>query len=311
MSFEKVIIIKNKTRLEQLVERFNTKDQAKFYIEHSVGGSFKDYEDEHRTFYNALDKLNNMCDQKLKVHLIEKSFLPNYIFPKSSFIITLGQDGLVANTAKYSKDIPIVGVNPDNDRYDGILLPFEMSSFKSSLENIIHGDFDSINVTMAKAKLNNGQELIAFNDLFIGPSNHTSARYSVEYNDKIEQQSSSGIIISTGAGSTGWLSSLINMSSGINTFLSRKKTSNQNTYHLPWDSKKLIFVVREPFKSKTSNIDLVMGEINKSTEFKLISHMPFNGIIFSDGVVSDYLDFNSGSVLTIGLAEQSATLITG
>ena len=35
MSIEYAIIVKNKTRLEALIERFNTKAQAKFYIERS------------------------------------------------------------------------------------------------------------------------------------------------------------------------------------------------------------------------------------------------------------------------------------
>jgi hypothetical protein len=40
MSIDYAIIIKNKTRLETLVERFNTKQQAKFYIERQ-GGNLK------------------------------------------------------------------------------------------------------------------------------------------------------------------------------------------------------------------------------------------------------------------------------
>ncbi len=310
MNYEKVIIVKNKTRLEQLIERFNTKDQARFYIEHSVGGSFKDYEDEHDTFYKALEDLNTLCDHKLKVHVIERSFLPNYIFPKNSFIITLGQDGLVANTAKYSKKIPIVGLNPDSKRYDGILLPFDILNFKNELDRIINNSYESIDVTMAKAKMNNGQELIAFNDLFIGPATHTSARYTIEYKQKSERQSSSGIIVSTGAGSTGWLSSLINMSTGMNRFMNGKSSNQNSNYYLPWDSNKLVFVVREPFKSITTNIEIVMGEIGKTLDLKLTSHMPYNGVVFSDGIINDYIEFNSGSVLSIGIAEQKAKLIT-
>ena len=49
MSVEYAIIIKNKTRLETLIERFNTKAQAKFYIE-SLGGDFNDYENENEIF---------------------------------------------------------------------------------------------------------------------------------------------------------------------------------------------------------------------------------------------------------------------
>jgi hypothetical protein len=49
MSVEYAIVVKHKTRLEALIERFNTKGQAKFYIE-NLGGSFDDYALEHETF---------------------------------------------------------------------------------------------------------------------------------------------------------------------------------------------------------------------------------------------------------------------
>ena len=49
MSVDYAIIVKNKTRLESLIERFNTKAQAKFYIER-LGGNFEDYVTEHSTF---------------------------------------------------------------------------------------------------------------------------------------------------------------------------------------------------------------------------------------------------------------------
>jgi len=55
---------------------------------------------------------------------------------------------------------------------------------------------------MARARLNDGQELLALNDLFIGRRTHVSARYALRVGDYVEDQSSSGIIVSTGAGST-------------------------------------------------------------------------------------------------------------
>ena len=37
--YKKLVIVTRKTRLQELVERFNTRSQAKFYIEHA-GGDF-------------------------------------------------------------------------------------------------------------------------------------------------------------------------------------------------------------------------------------------------------------------------------
>ena len=53
-----------------------------------------------------------------------------------------------------------------------------------------------------RARLNDGQRLLAFNDFLIGHRTHVSARYRLTWHGRTETQSSSGILVSTGAGST-------------------------------------------------------------------------------------------------------------
>ena len=105
MNVENVVIVINKTRLEMLIEQFNTLAQARFYIEHS-GGNFKDYEKEHQRFKSALEKVQTTIGGELKMKVLQREFLPNYLFGKKDLIVVLGQDGLVANTAKYAKGLP-------------------------------------------------------------------------------------------------------------------------------------------------------------------------------------------------------------
>ena len=71
----------------------------------------------------------------------------------------------------------------------------------------------------------------------------------------------------------------------------------------------LVFVVREPFLSKMSQVSIGYGHITTSRELKITSHMPTNGVIFSDGIESDFLAFNSGSTVTVGLADKKALLV--
>ena len=214
MSVEYAIIIKNKTRLDSLIERFNTKAQAKFYIER-LGGNFEDYETEHEIFQESLNSLQSQLSKVIKHKIVDRSYLPSFIFSENNLIVVIGQDGLVANTAKYSRGIPIIAVNPDKNRYDGVLLPFDTSDFIIGVENVITKNFRSKTMRFAEAKLNDGQKLLAFNDLFIGASSHISARYKISFNKNTEEQSSSGLIVSTPAGSTGWLSSIFNMAYGV------------------------------------------------------------------------------------------------
>lgn len=178
---------------------------------------------------------------------------------------------------------------------------------------------------MAEASTNDGQRLLAFNDLFIGPSSHSSAKYQITHGGYTENHSSSGLIVSTGAGSTGWLSSLFNMVNGINglnqtpimDFASEYAEATEeaiisesaNSFALPWDTRKLVFVVREPFLSRTSQINLTAGYISENDELVLESLMSENGIIFSDGIQNDFLRFNSGTILTVGVAKEKAELV--
>lgn len=308
MNAENAIIVINKTRLEQLVERFNTLPQARFYIEHS-GGNFGEYQSEHDCFKKSLEKIVNGISKETKYKIIERQYVPNFIFSKKDIIIVVGQDGLVANTAKYTDDLPIIGVNPDPVRYDGILLPFDTVNFIEAFSNVLKGGYQYNTVTMAEAILNDKQRLLAFNDFFIGPSSHISARYSISYGGHTEKQSSSGIIVSTGAGSTGWLSSVINMVNGIFKTYSHRKNSDMNLT-MKWNEDKLVFVVREPFISRHSTASITMGFIEKDSKLIIESHMPVNGKIFSDGIENDYLSFNSGAIVEIGRAKEKAKIVT-
>lgn len=305
MSVEYAIIVKNKTRLETLIERFNTKAQAKFYIER-LGGNFEDYVVEHDTFHSSLNQIQTQLSSTLKNKVVERAFLPNYIFTDKNVIVIVGQDGLVANTAKYSKGLPMVAVNPDKLRYDGVLLPFDSGSFIYGIENVLAEKYNFQTMRFAEAKLNDGQRLLAFNDLFIGASSHVSARYKISFNSKTEEQSSSGLLISTKAGSTGWLSSVFNMAYGVagmfekNIKLKRPKLNDND----------LLFAVREPFQSIRTKIGITAGLLKGQNTLTIESLMPANGVIFSDGIETDFLKFNSGTIATIGIADEKAKLVT-
>ena len=212
--FEKVVLVTRKTRLVELIERFNTRAQAKFYIEHA-GGDFSEFEREDEAYQRSLDVVRRSIEVGLKVQTIDRDLLPTFTFLPEDLVVTLGQDGLVANTAKYVGRQPIVAVNPDAVRFDGILLPFLPQQVARAVDGVLNLRCRVRAVTLAEAKLNDGQRLLAFNDLFLGAQSHISARYRIRWNKAEEPQSSSGVLVSTGAGSTGWMSSVFNMASGV------------------------------------------------------------------------------------------------
>lgn len=307
MSNPRIVLVTRKTRLEGLIERFNTRGQARFYIEHS-GGDFSLYEREHETYQAALDQLQGGLQKQARLQVIERAFLPNYLFTPEDLVVTVGMDGLVVNTAKYLNGQPLLAVNPDPAHIDGVLLPFTVAQAQDAARRVLAGDYAVRQISMAEASLNDGQRLRAFNDLFIGVRSHVSARYRIQVGGQTEDHSSSGLIVSTGAGATGWLSSLFNMANGLWAGFG----SGQQALPRPemgWEADRLVFVVREPFVSKTSGADLVCGWVTPQTPLLLESHMPEGGVIFSDGVEADFLSFNAGANATICLAQQKTRLV--
>jgi NAD kinase len=335
---ENAVIVRNKTRLEQLTEKFNTTEQAKFYVQTKqaayfskksdglkkggfnppvkinqkaeklkTANDFSQYEEENQTFYSSLNTIRTNLEGVLKTKVIYQDFLANYIFSDNDLVIVLGQDGLVANTAKYVHGIPIIAINPDELRYDGVLLPFVPDTFMNAVHQVLSGTFSKKNVTMAEVKLNDGQRLLAFNDFFIGISSHSSARYQITFRNQKENHSSSGIIVSTGAGSTGWMSSLFNMANGMIRTFSKEHPIKYEPINQ--EEETLLFVVREPFVSKTSQANITAGRIYFGEQLTVESFMPQKGIIFSDGIQSDFLEFNSGAIAEIGIAREKAILV--
>ena len=305
MTYRKLVLVTRKTRLQQLVARFNTHGQARFYIEHA-GGDFADYQREDDAYARSLEVLHRAFDGGLKLHAIDREIVPTFLFAPSDLVVAVGQDGLVANVAKYVAAQPVIAVNPDPRRFDGVLLPFQPHQAGAAVDRVVAGTARVRSITLAEARLADGQRLLGFNDLYVGARSHVSARYTLRAPAATETQSSSGVLISTGAGSTGWLSSMFNMAAGLASFTGGSAGA---PLHLDWEDPRLVFVVREPFASKHSQSSLVAGVVGPGQSLELASLMPSGGVIFSDGVEADALAFNSGAVATIGAAKQRTRLV--
>lgn len=304
----KIILVRRKTRLDELIMRFNTIEQAKFYIEH-LGADFSDYVAEHEQYNATINRAVEIISRLCRLQILDRVFLPNFIFGKNDIIVTVGQDGLVANTLKYLSTQPIIGVNPDPQRWEGVLLPFTVEELETVVLDVLRNKCSIQEVTMAKTTLSDGQSLYAVNDFFIGQKTHVSARYQIKYGNRSEQQSSSGIIVSTGLGATGWFKSILAGTAGIASGILKRTIAIDSDKNLHWDSAYLYFSVREPFPSKRSNAGLVFGKITENEPLIIVSQMPENGVIFSDGIESDFLEFRSGMQATISLAEKKGRMV--
>ena len=301
----KVVLIKRRTRYEELKRRYNTVEQARFYIEH-LGADFSDYEREDMVYNKVLEQVRSLVRPVARLQEIDREYIPNMIFGEKDIVIAVGQDGLVANVMKYLDGQPLIGVNPDPERWDGVLLPFEAGDLERVLPGVIDGAFAAKDVTMGKVESKDGQVLYAVNDFFVGVENHSSARYHINYRNRIENQSSSGIIISTGFGMTGWHKSVMAEFNGI--------AKAFNLGHIPepvydWSSKNLTFQVREPYPSRFTQAEIVYGQINDKENLILTSDMSEKGVVFSDGILDDAIEFNAGMQIKIGVADRTGRLV--
>lgn len=348
-----IAVVTRETRLQGLLARWGTIGAAKFRLRaahaherllrtaaagHDVDATgevtdaaladaeFDAYAREDEAYRASLDRLQEELDLGFPVTHVSRDFLANYDFRNCLVVVVVGQDGLVANAAKYVGDVPIIAVNPDPQRIDGILLPFRVAGLRPAIHRVLQGTASLREVTLAEAELNDGQRLLAFNDLFVGCGSHASARYTLRVGNVAEPQSSSGIIISTGAGSTGWLSSMFNMYAGFRHWLGNlglstlqeSQTPHQDReldwnlgWNLSWDDLRLAWVVREPFRSKQTGVSLVAGLLEDGQELVIESLMPSRGVVFSDGVETDFLEFNSGSIARVRRSVQRARLVVG
>ncbi len=309
MAFDRLVLITRQTELEALIERFQTRSQAEFYLT-QAGQDFQQIASRDLSYQSALSRIRTAIPGDLKLHVIERQMLAQYRFEAKDVVVTLGQDGLVANVAKYLDGQPLMAVNPDPATIEGVLLPISVAGFPAALRRVLTEAAETQSVTMAEARLSDGQVIRAVNDIFVGSASHSSARYRVQIGDRGEEQSSSGLIVSTGVGSTGWLRSIYAGAIDISRQLNPGLVIPQ-PQPLAWDASQLVFNVREPWPSMASEANLVSGQLNAGHVLKLTSRMPSGGVIFGDGVQADYLEFNAGLIAQLGVAETRLCLVVG
>ena len=302
---DKIVVVKRKTTLEELLQRHATSSQVKFFVE-SRGQSYEWYQQQHEQYHRGLAQALSALPRTIRTQAIGKEELPTYQFSEKDLVVVVGDDGLLVNAAKYVKGLSVISVNPDPDSFDGVLASCSSLTFAGLLKKTLQNEAVAQALTMVEARLEDGQSLYALNDLFIGKSSHASARYILEYDGKKERQSSSGIIVSSGTGSTGWLTSVMVGAQALTAAKALPAEFKDFSRESPY----LQFVVREPFPSKITGTTLVSGHVTTTKYLNISSNMAEKGVIFGDGIESDYLEFNAGRTVTIKPAEQKVYLVS-
>lgn len=292
----RVVLVTRPTPLDEFLNRLGTRGQVEFFLR-SRGQSIERYEEEHDRFSGALAEVLTAIPAEQRRVRVDRDELDRFVFAPDDLVLVIGQDGLVANVAKYLDRQLVVGINSDPERFDGVLCRHQPGDVQPLLQSVIHGrgHLGLERRTMARAIREDGEELIALNEIFVGHRSHQSARYSLTIRGQSERQSSSGLIIATGTGATGWARSIA-------------RQRRIETLPLP-EEPRLSWFVREPFPSVATGTSLDHGVIAPGETIEVTSEMGTGGVLFADGIESDWLDFLDGNQLNVRLATRTLDLV--
>lgn len=288
----RAVIVHRPTEYEELIARHGTRGQAGFFLS-SRGREIDEVERRHGTQRTAMAAVTSCLPMDWRRGTVERADLPRFLFSPEDVIIVVGQDGLVANVAKYLSGQPVIGVNPDPERNPGVLVPFAPEAAAQLLRRV--SDIRKLPVqarTMVQADLDDGQSLLALNEVFIGPASHQTARYKLTLPDRrSERHASSGIIVSTGTGATGWCRSI--------------SLERRSEVRMPDPAEdRLVWFVREAWPSPATGTDLTEGSLDATASLCLEVESD-QLVLFGDGIEADFVVASWGQQIQIheGLAK--------
>jgi len=294
-SLPRIVVVSRSTEYAALLARHGTREQARFFLE-TRGRSIDEIEARDAAQRDALTTIASGIPTDWRRARVERSDLDRFLFEPSDVVVTVGPSGLVANVAKYLDGQPVVGVNPDPAR-DGALLARHAPADAGEIIRAAAGGQAPIDErTMVEALLDDGQRVLALNEVFLGHHSHQSARYLIRCPAGEEHQSSSGIVVTTGTGATGW---------GRSISLER-----QTGLRLPQpEEARLAFFVREAWPSPAFGVSVTEGLIGADDRLEIVSELDEGGVVFGDGIESDRLDFGWGVQATVRIAPERLRLV--
>jgi NAD kinase len=291
----RVVMVHRRSEYEELLDRHATYGQAEFFLR-SRGRAIEDVVARHEAIEAAMQLVSSSLPPDVRQAQVERGDLDRYLFAPEDIVVAVGQDGLVANVAKYLAGQPVIGIDPEPGRNAGVLVPHAPAD-ASRLVALVRAANAPIHArAMVQATLDDGQALVALNDLYLGDPGHQSSRYTITVpGEGSERQSSSGIIVGTGTGATGWSASIAS-DRGLQELLP------------PPDSAVLAWFVREAWPSQATGVTLSAGDLGDGEQLELVAESDLL-VAFGDGIERDRLSISWGQRLRVGASTHRLNLV--
>ncbi|MER7311890.1 hypothetical protein ACIPJG_11900 [Streptomyces halstedii] len=293
----RAVLVHRTTEYEELLARHGTHGQAEFFLS-SRGRSLAEVAERHHRHRRALTDVAAAVPLRWRRSQVERTDLDRFLFGPEDVVVVAGQDGLVANAAKYLTGQPVVGIDTDPGRNPGVLVRHRARDTAALCRAATAPDGRTESLTMVEAVADDTQRLLALNEICLAPPGHGTARYRIGTPGAPsagEPQASSGVLVGTGTGATGWLRSL---------WLERG-----STLRLPAPSDpRLLWFVREAWPSPATGTSLTAGALGRRETLELTVESD-RMVVFGDGMESDALELTWGQSVRLGVSETALRLV--
>jgi hypothetical protein len=289
MAAPRVVVAHRASEYAELLARHGTRGQVGFVLE-TRGRALAEVDAGHEALETALATVGAAIPADWRRASVERAELARFVFEPGDIVVAVGPDGLVANLAKYLDGQPVIGVDPRAGVNAGVLVTHSAAAVAGLLPAVAKGAVRTLERTMVEAVADDGQRLLALNEVFLGQVGHQSARYSLQVGGRGERQSSSGVIVGTGTGATGWCASLQRIQAPD---LSLPEPT----------SPRLTWFVREPWPSPSTGADLVAGSMAGGEELAIAVESE-GLVVFGDGMEEDRLTLGWGQRVVVRRAPE-------
>ncbi|MEU6389665.1 hypothetical protein [Streptomyces sp. NPDC046939] len=293
----RAVVVHRATEYEELVARHGTHGQAAFFLS-SRGRSLDEVVERHHRARRALALVSAAVPMDWRRAQVERADLERFLFGPEDVVVAVGQDGLVANVAQYVGDRPVLGVDTDPGRNPGVLVRHRPEDVARLLPAAFSASVGGEELTMVEAVTDDTQRLVALNEIYVGAAGHRTARYRLGLDGDrgaVETQASSGVLIGTGTGASGWLRSVWQ--------------DRSTPVRLPHPTEeRLAWFVREAWPSPATGTRLNAGELAAGARLSVTVESE-RLVAFGDGMESDALDLTWGQTIRLGLCPTKLRLI--
>ncbi|MFF0558182.1 hypothetical protein [Streptomyces sp. NPDC004266] len=293
----RAVLVHRTTEYEELLARHGTHGQAAFFLS-ARGRSVEAVRERHERTRRALAEVAGAVPLTWRQTRVERADLDRFLFGPEDVVVVVGQDGLVANAAKYLTGQPVIGIDADPGRNPGVLVRHRPDRARRLLPYAAGAGAAVDELTMVEAVTDDAQRLLALNEIYVGPPGHQTARYTLGLDGTDvppEPQASSGVLVGTGTGATGWLRSLW------------EQRSSALALPAPADAR-LAWFVREAWPSPTTGTSRVEGLLEAGRGLRLTVESD-RLVAFGDGVESDALELTWGQTVRLAVAPSRLRLV--